>query len=141
MSKGLELSKRLDGCKYRSELTSDDINFAKANGLVVVYGASDDLIEFSGCLDDELGAGDKEVIHFHSGNILSVCDPFYELDEMMSFLSSYGVKFNLDNSIKISREFGIWGYDMNCEYFPFNVYEDGDLYGVGIVFNLKDIIG
>ena len=52
------LSKKLNGCEYRDEVSTEVANEAKECGLVIVFGASDDLIEFRGAIYDEVGAYD-----------------------------------------------------------------------------------
>jgi len=47
----------LDGCEYRKEGNPDLFASMKEAGLVAVFGASDDLIEFRGAIDDEAGHG------------------------------------------------------------------------------------
>ena len=47
-------AKMIDGCSYGKELTKEQRQLAKENGLVVVYGASDDLMEFDGAIYDEM---------------------------------------------------------------------------------------
>lgn len=46
----------LHGRKYGSEITPAEEAEAKAAGLLVVFGASDDLTEFRGAIHDEAGA-------------------------------------------------------------------------------------
>lgn len=53
-----ELAAMLNGREYRNEITREEAAEAKAAGLVVVYGASDDLMEFEGAIRDELGCYD-----------------------------------------------------------------------------------
>ena len=45
----------LDGREIGSEITKAEADQAKAAGLVVVFGASDDLMEFRGAIYDEIG--------------------------------------------------------------------------------------
>ncbi len=51
-----ELAAKLNGRKYCREMTREESEQAAAAGLVVVHGASDDLIEFRGAIRDEGGA-------------------------------------------------------------------------------------
>ena len=51
-----EFAAKINGREYREELNRDEVTEAKASRLLVVYGASDDLTEFSGIVDDEVGA-------------------------------------------------------------------------------------
>lgn len=51
-----ELAEMLSGRKYGMEITSEEARAAKDAGLVVVYGYSDDNVEFRGAIDEEVGA-------------------------------------------------------------------------------------
>ena len=51
-----QLAARLTGREYGDEITKQESDEAKKHGLLVVYGASDDLVEFSGYFCDEDGA-------------------------------------------------------------------------------------
>jgi hypothetical protein len=51
-----ELAGRLDGREYRDEVTKQDCIDARESGLLIVFGASDDLMEVRGVVDDEYGA-------------------------------------------------------------------------------------
>lgn len=50
-----ELAKLLNGRQYRHEITKEESLIAAASGLVVIYGYSDDNIEFNGAMTDEIG--------------------------------------------------------------------------------------
>jgi hypothetical protein len=52
------LAALLTGREYRQEITRAEEADAKAAGLVVAFGASDDLLEFRGAIDDEVGCYD-----------------------------------------------------------------------------------
>ena len=54
----IEFMRKLRICEYRYELTKEQEKEAKELGLVVVFGASDDLMEFRGALDEEFGCPD-----------------------------------------------------------------------------------
>lgn len=60
-----ELSKILDGRQYRDEITKEEIEKANEAGLVVVYGASDDIMEVVGAMDDELYPSNGESIRIN----------------------------------------------------------------------------
>jgi len=51
-----ELAARLNGCEYRSGMSNEIVQAAKENNLVIIHGASDDLIELRGVILDEVGA-------------------------------------------------------------------------------------
>lgn len=62
-----ELAALLNGREYRKEMSRDEEQVAKAAGLVVVFGASDDLMELRGAISDEVGCYDggteQNVLH------------------------------------------------------------------------------
>ncbi len=53
-----QLAAQLNGREYGSEITKEEEAAAKKAGLVVVYGASDDLVELRGAIEEEVGAYD-----------------------------------------------------------------------------------
>lgn len=48
----------LNGREYGDEITREEEAMAKAHGLVVVFGYSDDNMEFCGAITDEVGCYD-----------------------------------------------------------------------------------
>lgn len=69
-----ELAKRLDGRQYRGEVTKVDAAAAKAAGLVIVYGQSDDNCEMRGELHDEAGCFDGGTLRFGDEGFVSISD-------------------------------------------------------------------
>ena len=70
-----EFAKKLDGREYREEITREEAAEAKKNNLVVVFGASDDLIEFRGAIYDEINAWGGEIVLLDKdGLITNQCD-------------------------------------------------------------------
>lgn len=53
-----QLAAQLDGCEYRNGIPDEIIQTAKENNLVIVTGASDDLLELYGAITEEVGATD-----------------------------------------------------------------------------------
>lgn len=51
-----EFAAMLNGREYRREITKAEEKEAKAAGLIVAFGASDDNLELRGAVDDEIGA-------------------------------------------------------------------------------------
>lgn len=51
-----QLAEQLTGREYGDEVSPQEAVMAKQSGLVIVHGASDDLMEFRGAIDDELDA-------------------------------------------------------------------------------------
>ena len=121
-------AERLNGREYGSEITTVEAAEAKRDGIVVVFGYSDDNMEFVGALNDEVGC--------FEGGIASVCE-----------FGVYGkeVPFNtkLDEIKAVWNDAGspAWSYETDIPHEKFNIYEDGELYCKGIVFSMDDLKG
>lgn len=59
-----ELARLIDGREYGNEPFRDVRQAAKESGLVIVSGASDDLMEIDGAIYDEQGCFEGGVIYF-----------------------------------------------------------------------------
>lgn len=107
-----QLAARLNGRQYGDEITRAEEQLAKENGLVVIFGASDDLCEMRGAIDDEFDCYDGGEIECeeYSGKLRAIWCP---------------------------KNGGSWGYETDLPHAGFNIYEDDILYCVGIVVNLK----
>ena len=106
-----QLAERLNGRQYGREITREEEKLAKESGLVVVFGASDDLCEMRGAIDDEFGCYD-------GGEI--------ECEEYPGKLLALWMPTGSD-----------WGYETDLPHADFNIYEDDMLYCVGMVVDLK----
>jgi len=65
-----EAAAQLDGSQYGQEGSRELFAAMKAAGLVAVFGASDDLVEFRGAIDDEVGAYGGTTIPLTSDGLL-----------------------------------------------------------------------
>ena len=134
-----ELAAVLDGRQYRNEITKEEEELAKKHRLVVVFGASDDLVEFRGFIRDECGAP-GEVLLCEDG-ILS--DNYFEEVESLAEVNALQLRFTGQlfrfDSLWLDDHTGIpWTYNT---YFPasrFEVLEDDEVYCVGFVFHLPE---
>ena len=115
-----EFAKSLEGVQYGEELSESNIRIAKDNGFVVVFGASDDLMEFDGSISDEAGCFDGGDVYF----------------------DSEGVSYEPTNNI-IKAVWGeddvAWQYETTIPHETFTIYEEKSVYCKGIVFKLSDI--
>lgn len=121
----------LDGNEYREEGTCELFAHMKESGLVAAFGASDDLLEFRGAIDDEVGAYEGTEVRISNGQLVqNTCDneecPNFNSHPPGSFLvkAEWAVD---DYSWKITT-------DTPCHYFE--VLEDGEKYCRGIVFKV-----
>lgn len=121
-----ELESNLDGIEYGNlvNFNSDAKEIferAKENNLVVVFGASDDLMEFRGAIDDESDC-------YNGG---------------FTYLDKNGIT---EDSFRPDRIDAIWckndvawTYETEIPHETFKVMEDGEVYCIGIVFSIKDL--
>ena len=131
-----DLAALLDGREYGKEITRDEEAQAKADGLVVVYGASDDLMEFGGAISDELGASNGSLAYLTADGMLeNACDddgcPYFEKIKA----TAATIKAVWD------RDGYSWIYETAIPHVTFEIFEDGETYCRGIVFALADVKG
>ena len=135
----------LDACDRRKCLDKEIIDFAKENGLVIVYGHSDDCIEFEGAIYDEAYVGNGSVVYIlPEGKILGEpdcdCDAAKrEYESLKKGAKSISVKWCRDSDD--NGEAIPWTYSTDINHQTFRVLEDEgkSLYCVGLVFSLKDL--
>lgn len=135
-----ELAAMIDGSEYRKEVTDEVKQLAKDNGLVIVYGASDDLIEFDGAAYEEYSAYEGAVIPVGKDG-----EPIFGCDEPCNHCSA--VEDAEKAQTKITAQWDkVEGYSwfidiagLGGDYGAFNIYEDADTYCRGIVFAIKDV--
>ena len=115
-----EFAKMIDGFEYPArELYSSKLglmNTAKENGFLVIYTQSDDLLEFGGIIDDEMGAnnGVKKKVGTKGVNIEAVWCPEDKPE------TSFEIK-------------------VDCHHEKFNIMEDGHTYCIGAVIHKDDL--
>lgn len=130
------LAQKLNGMQYGDKVSPDDLNMAKANGLVIVTGYSDDNVEFEGAFREEVGAYDGVVIMFDKDGMITGCE---EACEHCS-----AVQRGLDATLKIDAQWSTNDYSWYIETnIPkaayFDVMEDSDKFCRGVVFALDDL--
>ena len=65
-----EFVKSISGKEYGyPQFTKEEISTARENGFVIVYGCSDDLMEFRGAIDDEGGCFDGGKVCFNRDEV------------------------------------------------------------------------
>lgn len=110
---------------------------AKEKGIVVVYGASDDLVEFRGAIDDEAdGPGE---VYLVDGALLdeSRFDCGCEWAERAK--AEFTARSKTIEALWCEEEEFSWTYRTEIPHATFTVFEDGEKYCRGIVFSLGDI--
>lgn len=130
-----EFAEMLNDREYTNEMNKEEEKLAKENGLIVVFGASDDLVELRGAIDDEFSCYEGTTLYFLNGDLLvNKCDdeycPYYEK------LRKTARKIDV-----IWAEYGYsWIYKTDIPHATFDIVRDNEPYCRGIVFNISSII-
>jgi len=142
-----DLADMINGRQYGDEVTKEEQRLAKEHGLVVVFGYSDDNVEFRGSIHDETGAYDdkgKALKLTRAGKLLEEPDR----DER-EVLEKFGVLEQVLNgtdtaSVRVwwcREENGpCWTFEADFPHATFDVKDDGldALFCRGLVFKLED---
>mgnify|MGYP001558161838 CR=1 FL=1 len=129
------LANLLNGREYRKEITAAEEVQARFHGLVVVYGASDDLMEFAGAIHDELGAYDGTTAYLTGAGLLqNEC----ENDECPHFEKMKEKAATIDALWCAEGDYS-WTFKTAIPHEEFQIVEDGEPYCRGIVFALADV--
>ena len=133
-----EFAKLLSGREYGMELTKDEERQAADAGLVVAYGYSDDNVELRGAIDEEVGAWDGTTIRLTKTGVLQgpACDSA-ENCECPYFAAAKNAAKTIE---AVWGAGGVsWTFETDIPHETFNIYEDGELFCVGIVFSVEDL--
>lgn len=125
----------LNGREYGLELSKEEEAQALADGVVIIFGASDDLMEIRGFVNDELSCFEGGSAYFNQMGLLeNRCDndhcPYYQsrVDVSMSVTAIW----DCDGYS--------WCYETGMPHETFDIMEDGEKYCKGIVFRISDAI-
>ena len=130
-----ELAALLNGREIGEEINLGEEDIAKQAGLVVVFGASDDLVEFRGAIHDEVGCfhGD-DVFLLPAGPLAEhgycECD-FCGYDELKK-------KAKKIEAIFVGNGYD-WSYKTDIPHATFEILENGAKYCRGLVISISDL--
>lgn len=135
-----ECAAMLNGRQYCNELTAHEELQAKDAGLLIVFGASDDLCELRGAIHDEAGAYNGGTVSIRGGEVIL---PIERDDEEV--LEKYGclaiAQERWDAALKIKAKWESegysWVYETDAPHATFDIMEDDDKYCRGIVLELS----
>lgn len=130
-----EAANKLDGCEYGKEGNPKLFAEMKREGLVAVFGGSDDNMEFVGAIHDEISCYNGGFAYLtHEGLLKSECDEgdscpyFVKIQEKAAVIEA------------VWDEDGVsWQYKTKINHATFMVKEDGADFCRGIVFALADV--
>lgn len=131
-----ELAAKLTGREYDAEITKAEILEAEQAGLVVVYGYSDDNVEFNGAINDEVGCYERRTIPLTKSGVLATPDcgqddcPYFEIAKRNA--KAVCAKWNDEGN-------PCWSFETDIPHETFEVFEGEELFCVGIVFSVEDL--
>jgi hypothetical protein len=146
-----EFAARINGRQYLSELTAEETRLAKSLGLVVIYGASDDLLEFDGAISEELGANDGTEARVGQYGLLKDFEELHSnTEEEADFEAYFRHKASGFAIVKAvwcptkpgeSEPWASWSIETTVPHATFDVMEGGELFCRGVVLRLADLPG
>ncbi len=129
-----EWAAKLNGREYREEMDDDEQNRAKKDDVLIVFGASDDLIEFRGIIYDEVGCidgGEIAVDIEHS--------KAFRRDDHSCDCEFCGFKERAIRSTAIEAQWSEGGYSWllktRVPHSTFEIVEEGEKYCRGLVID------
>lgn len=132
-----EAAEALNNSQYREEGSRELFKSMKDVGLVAVFGASDDLMEFRGAINDEIGAYEGATAYLNKDGLLTnECD-----DDRCPHFAKLKAKAATIDALWCEEPDYSWTYRTEIPHETFEVLEDDDKYCRGIVFSLSDVGG
>lgn len=136
-----QLAALLNGREYRNEITDDEAKQAKADGLVVVFGASDDLMELRGAIYDEAGCYDGGSILIDTKGVTPSWESASESEESAKDYFERKAKARTIEALWAQEGGYSWTYKTDIPHETFEIMKDDEPYCRGIVFSLSDLGG
>lgn len=135
-----ELAAKLSGIAYPADrhITTELINQAAAAGLVIVYGASDDLMEFEGAVRDELGCYDGGTALVDANGLLPERENIEDDDELADYFARKPAAQPIE-ALWCDEPGYSWTYRTAIPHATFEIIDDGEPYCRGIVFALAEL--
>lgn len=131
-----ELAERLDGREIGDEMQPCDVQDARTSRLLVVYGESDDLMEFEGVFRAELEAYNGTVAYV---NIEAAIEDDHrcncehcDFGSVLNKCAKIRAKWNDDGPYS-------WTYETSLPHATFDVLDGNEKYCRGIVIDAKDL--
>lgn len=132
-----ELAEMLSGREVGNEIGGPVVGWAKSAGLVVVYGYSDDNVEFCGAIDDEVGAYEGTTVYLTPTGVLQ--EPDCGRDDCPYFVEKRE-KAKTINAVWHDEGGPCWTFETDIPHETFTVMEDGKPWCIGIVFSMEDLV-
>lgn len=136
-----EFAEKIDCNEYPFGLSPQESKIAQEHGLVVIYGASDDLMEVEGAIQDEGDCYDGGTLLIDKQGLLEPFDSFRESNRnKLSYQAYFKREENAKQIEAIWCKDDIsWQYKTDIPHATFKIMEDGEVYCIGMVFDIKEL--
>jgi hypothetical protein len=139
-----EWAEKLNGIEYPADDELQNLNSKlRADGIIAVCGASDDLLEFYGVIYDEMDALDGTEVRISSREKGTA----FIFDEEENRDSAEFNREEIEAMEKIKAVWtpkdikASWKIETEIPCIPFDIMEDGELYCRGVLIHIDSIKG
>lgn len=134
-----EWAAKLNGRQYRDEIEDGESDLAKADGVLIIFGYSDDNVEFRGVIHDEIGAYNGTTIFIASGKRVRVLPDHDDCE--CEFCGFKAVKATAKKIEALWGEGSVyaWQFQTDVPHETFEILEDDEKFCLGIVIAAKDL--
>lgn len=133
-----EFAQMLSGREYGTEITKDEERQAADAGLVAVYGYSDDNVELAGAISEEVGAYEGTTVYLNKDGLLTKPSCECDTDECPYLKKAIQAAKSI-KAVWHDKGDPCWTFETDIPHETFNIYEDGELFCVGIVLSVEDL--
>lgn len=131
-----ELAAMLSGREVGHEITVTEKRLAADAGLVVLFGCSDDGMEFCGAIEDTVDCFGGGAAHLGKNCVFQLAG--YERGDCPYFAADKCVAKTI-TAVWHDEGAPCWTYETDIPHETFDIYEDGEVWCVGIVFSVEDL--
>lgn len=129
----------LTGREYGKEMLKEEEMQAKAAGLIVIFGASDDLMEFRGFIDDECGA--PTIALLDAKGLLPFREDIQHDNDALKDYFARAPQVRAVDALWAKEDGYSWTYRTDMPHATFEIVEGGEPYCRGIVIDVADLGG
>lgn len=139
-----QLAAQLNGREYGEEISLGEEKLAEKDGLVVIFGGSDDLVELRGAIHDELGAYEGTKFLIHSKGAMEEdheceCD-YCGFKEMKAKCAKIEAVWGTPvSTVATGGDSYSWTYKTGIPHATFEIVEGEEKFCRGIVIDVKDL--
>ena len=127
----------LTGREYGREMVKEEEQQAKAAGLIVIFGASDDLMEFRGFVNDERGA--PTIALLDAKGLLPFREDIQHDDDALKDYFARAPQVRAVDALWAKEDGYSWTFRTDVPHATFEIVEDGEPYCRGIVIDVADL--